>query len=57
MNIENKETSLSSTINEQMVEISSGKIELRDDRTKQKWTVEINPFLIGKISSNTRIVF
>ena len=42
----NTEISLSSTINDQMVEISIGKIELRDDRTKQKWTVEINPFLI-----------
>ena len=31
-----------------MVEIPSGKIELRDDRTKQSWTVEINSFLLGK---------
>ena len=42
------ETSLNSTINDQMVEIPSGSIELRDDRTKEKWTVKINPFLIGK---------
>jgi formylglycine-generating enzyme required for sulfatase activity len=31
-----------------MVEIPSGQIELRDDRTKQSWTVEINSFLLGK---------
>lgn len=35
-------------INSQMVEIPKGKIELRDDRTKQKWTVDINSFLIAK---------
>ena len=37
-----------SSIDKQMVEIPSGKIELRDDRTKEKWTVKINPFLLGK---------
>lgn len=37
-----------STLKDQSVEISNGQIELRDDRTKQKWTVEIKPFLIGK---------
>lgn len=31
-----------------MVEIPQGKIELRDDRTKQKWTVEIAPFLLAQ---------
>jgi len=34
-------------INDQMVEIPSGKIELRDDRTKQKWTVNIEQFLLS----------
>ena len=34
-------------INDQMVEIPRGKIELRDDRTKQKWTVNIEPFLLS----------
>lgn len=48
MNTANIEISFSSIINDQMVEIPSGKIELRDDRTKQKWTVQINPFLLGK---------
>ena len=37
-----------SKMNELLVEIPSGKIELRDDRTKQKWTVEIQPFLLSK---------
>ncbi|MCQ6959616.1 formylglycine-generating enzyme family protein [Mucilaginibacter aquariorum] len=31
-----------------MVEIPEGKIELRDDRTKQKWTVELAPFLLAQ---------
>ena len=35
-------------IETQMVEIPSGEIELRDDRTKQKWTIQVNPFLLGK---------
>jgi formylglycine-generating enzyme required for sulfatase activity len=37
-----------SIVEKQMVEIPSGKIELRDDRTKQKWTVEINSFFLSK---------
>lgn len=40
-----------------MVEIPSGKIELRDDRTKQKWTVEINPFFIGKFPVTQKLYF
>jgi formylglycine-generating enzyme required for sulfatase activity len=31
-----------------MVEIPEGRIELRDDRTKQKWTVELAPFLLAQ---------
>ncbi|WP_224746548.1 formylglycine-generating enzyme family protein [Mucilaginibacter rigui] len=31
-----------------MVEIPQGKIELRDDRTKQGWTVEIASFLLAQ---------
>lgn len=31
-----------------MVEIPSGIIELRDDRTKQKWIVELDSFLLAK---------
>ncbi len=39
---------LSSTIIDQMVEISKGRIELYDDRTKEKWAVEIEAFLVFK---------
>ena len=46
-----------SRINEQMVEIPSGKIELRDDRTKQKWTVEIQPFLLSKFPVTQDLYF
>lgn len=35
-------------IHDQLVEIPKGRIELRDDRTKEKWTVEIEPFLLFK---------
>jgi formylglycine-generating enzyme required for sulfatase activity len=34
-------------IKDQMVKIPSGKIEMRDDRTKQKWSVNIEPFLLA----------
>jgi formylglycine-generating enzyme required for sulfatase activity len=37
-----------STFDNQMVEIPNGQIELRDDRTKEKWTVEIKPILLAK---------
>lgn len=36
------------TLDIQLVAIPSGSIELRDDRTKQKWTVELAPFLLAK---------
>lgn len=35
-------------IKDKMVEIPKGTIELRDDRTKEKWTVEIESFLLFK---------
>jgi formylglycine-generating enzyme required for sulfatase activity len=35
-------------INANMIEIPSGIIELRDDRTKQKWSVEIESFFLCK---------
>lgn len=37
-----------SSIENQMVEIPGGQVELRDDRIKQKWTVEIDAFLLSK---------
>lgn len=35
-------------LEEDMVNIPHGNIELRDDRTKEKWSVEIRPFLLAK---------
>jgi formylglycine-generating enzyme required for sulfatase activity len=32
----------------QMLEIPGGGIKLRDDRTKQEWTVELKPFWLSK---------
>jgi len=41
----------------QMVEIPTGKIELRDDRTKQKWTVAIKPFLLSRFPVTQELYF
>lgn len=35
-------------LNDLMAKIPGGEIELRDDRIKQNWTVEIAPFLLAK---------
>lgn len=52
INLEN-----SPTIDLQMVEIPSGKIELRDDRTKKRWTVEILPFSLAKFPVTQALYF
>lgn len=57
MNTANTEISFISIINDQMVEIPEGEIELRDDRTKQKWTVRVNPFLLGKFPVTQELYF
>ena len=44
-------------INDQMVEIPSGIIELRDDRTKEKWAVELEPFLLAKFPVTQDLYF
>lgn len=31
-----------------MVKIPAGKVELRDDRIKKEWQVQIKPFLLAK---------
>jgi len=46
-----------STIDNQMVEIPSGKIELKDDRTKERWTVEIKPILLAKFPVTQELYF
>ena len=40
-----------------MVEIPSGRIELRDDRTKQRQTVEIDPILLAKFPVTQELYF
>jgi formylglycine-generating enzyme required for sulfatase activity len=44
-------------IDDQMAEIPGGEIELRDDRTKEKWTVEIEPFLMAKFPVTQDLYF
>ena len=39
---------LNAIISEQLVKVPEGNIELRDDRLKEKWIVEIKPFSIFK---------
>lgn len=39
---------LKTIVSEQMVQIPEGNIELRDDRLKEKWAIEIKPFFILK---------
>lgn len=48
---------MTSTIIDHMVEIPKGRIELRDDRTKDKWTVEIEPFLLFKYPVTQELYF
>lgn len=50
-------TTFKSKIFNLMVEIPAGFIELKDDRTKQKWTVEIEPFLLSKIPVTQDLYF
>lgn len=45
------------TISDNMVEIPKGNIELRDDRTKEKWAVEIEPFLLFKFPVTQGLYF
>lgn len=48
---------LKKAIDEQMIEISKGKIDLRDDRTKQLWTVHLHSFLISKFTVTQDLYF
>jgi formylglycine-generating enzyme required for sulfatase activity len=54
---QNAHTSLISKIESQMVRIPSGKIELRDDRKKQQWTVEVDTFLLAKFQVTQELYF
>lgn len=52
-----KNIKMTSTVFEQMVEIPKGRIELRDDRTKEKWTAEIDPFLLSRFAVTQDLYF
>jgi formylglycine-generating enzyme required for sulfatase activity len=57
MNLEINNLYDTSSVNDQMVEIPGGKIELRDDRTKQKWTVQLEPFLLATFPVTQSLYF
>jgi len=57
MHIEKSETSLISGIYEQMVQIPKGSINQRDDRTRREWTVDVEPFLLGKFPVTQSLYF
>ena len=44
-------------IHDQLIGVPGGKIELRDDRTKQKWTVSIEHFLLSKFPVTQDLYF
>lgn len=46
-----------SSLESQLVKIPAGKIDLRDDRIKQNWTVEINDFLLSKFPVTQELYF
>jgi formylglycine-generating enzyme required for sulfatase activity len=46
-----------SIVDAQMVAIPGGEIELRDDRIKQQWRVEITPFLLSKFLVTQQLYF
>src|SRR5690606_1069750 len=46
-----------STILDQMVEIPKGSIKLRDDRTKEEWVVEIEPYFLCKFPVTQDLYF
>jgi formylglycine-generating enzyme required for sulfatase activity len=46
-----------SIIDNQMVKIPDGEIALRDDRTKERWTVEIKPILLAKFPVTQELFF
>lgn len=57
MNIPKIEITLTSILADQMLEISRGSIELRDDRTKEEWTVNIETFFLSKFPVTQDLFF
>jgi len=48
MNLSKIGKTFTSTVLDQMVEIPGGKIELRDDRIKSSWVIDVYPFMLAK---------
>jgi formylglycine-generating enzyme required for sulfatase activity len=48
---------LISTTDRQMVAIPGGMIEMRDDRIKHQWTVDLEPFLLSKFAVTQDLYF
>lgn len=51
------ETKFETIINNLLLEIPKGEIALRDDRTKEKWTVNIDAFLLSKFAVTQELYF
>ncbi len=57
MSIEKNNSKVLFDINQLMLNIPNGKIELNDDRTKNKWVVEIKSFLLSKFPVTQDLYF
>ena len=57
MGTNNTKTDLKSIINNLLVEIQAGKIELRDDRINQKWIVDLDSFFLSKFPVTQDLYF
>ena len=44
-------------VNALMVEIPGGKVQMRDDRIKKEWTVEVQPFFLAKFPVTQSLYF
>jgi formylglycine-generating enzyme required for sulfatase activity len=51
------DASVLETLNDQMVSIPGGEIELRDDRIRQQWTVRVAPFLLARYPVTQALYF
>ncbi len=49
--------SVLATLNEQLVRIPGGEIELRDDRVRRQWTVRVAPFLLARYPVTQALYF
>lgn len=56
-NVDSTKNKLASQLIEQMVEIPAGNVDLRDDRTKEQWSIDIKPFLMSKFPVTQKLYF